>query len=365
MDRYYRLSTYWRHTYGARIQKIPLDAGFTCPNRDGTLSNTGCVFCNANGSGTGLGHKGLSLPEQWAYWQEFYAPRHKSGLYIAYLQAFSNTYGPPEKLEKVFSCLEGLPGLVGMSIGTRPDCVDAARLDCIARVFDRIRAGIAARDPAHAGTRHSGQSAQVWLELGLQSSNDATLRRINRGHDFAAFARAVYMARERGFEVCAHLMAGLPGETADDFLRTAADVAALPVTGIKLHGLYVADRTEMARQWRQGMYTPMEREAYAEAVVRALPLFSANVVIHRLTGDAAGDELLSPAWCADKRSVIARIHELLQQHDVWQGQAFDASGGIPLHFSREEALPATLRGAWRKAMQEHWAQPADPVEKRL
>ncbi|MFV0421488.1 TIGR01212 family radical SAM protein [Oleidesulfovibrio sp.] len=351
MNRYHQLSAYWRNMYGARIQKIPLDAGFTCPNRDGTLSTRGCIFCNPQGSGSGLGLKGVTLPEQWAYWQGVYGPRHKSGLYIAYLQAFSNTYGPLEKLEDTLSQIEGLTGVIGIGIGTRPDCLDEQRLDRIARSLERINATLAVSGILGEGV--CGKSrAEIWLELGLQTSNDETLLRINRGHDYASFVNGVHMAHDRGIKVCAHLIAGLPGETVADFSQTVADVAALPVAGVKFHSLYVAEGTGVARLWREGLYEPMGMEEYARAVAHALPVFSADVVIHRLTGDAAEGELLAPDWNTGKRGVIAKIEAILGDEDIWQGKFADAPGAVPAWFNHELALPEGQRAAWRRAMSE-------------
>lgn len=358
MNRYHQLSAYWRNLYGARIQKIPLDAGFTCPNRDGTLSTRGCIFCNPKGSGSGLGLQGLTLPEQWAYWQGVYGARHKSGLYIAYLQAFSNTYGPLEKLEDTLSKIEGFTGVVGISIGTRPDCLDEPRLDRIARSLERINASLAAK--GILGESLCGKSgAEIWLELGLQTSNDETLRRINRGHDYASFVRGVHMAHERGIKVCAHLIAGLPGETSEHFSQTVADVASLPVAGVKFHSLYVAKGTELATLWRDNRYKPMEMEEYAQAVAHALPMLSAEVVIHRLTGDASEDELLAPGWNTGKSDVIARIESILREEDIWQGKAVDAPDSIPAWFSHQQSLSKQQLPAWRAAMAKRCRQLRD------
>ncbi len=305
--RLHLLATYLRLRFGARVQKVPLDAGFSCPNRDGTLSRGGCVFCNPRGSGSGLGEDGLTLEEQWTVWTGRYARTRNAGLFIAYLQSFSNTYGPIDKLRRVLGVLPTLPGIVGAAVGTRPDCVGNERLDMVAAL----------------------PLPEVWLELGLQSAHDATLARINRGHDAATSERAVRDAAARGLRVCAHLIAGLPGESGDDFLATVDWVSRLPVHGVKFHGLYVCEGTALARQWRAGEYTPLEREAYADLIARALPRLRPEIVIQRLTGDPAGDELLAPDWANDKRATTARIHELLTQRDTWQGKdvAKDAPNG--------------------------------------
>jgi len=314
--RLHLLATYLRLRFGARVQKVPLDAGFSCPNRDGTLSRGGCVFCNPRGSGSGLGEDGLTLEEQWAVWTERYARTRNAGLFIAYLQSFSNTYGPIDKLRHVLGVLPTLPGIVGAAVGTRPDCVDNERLDMVAAL----------------------PLPEVWLELGLQSAHDATLARINRGHDAATSERAVRDAAARGLRVCAHLIAGLPGESGDDFLATVDWVSRLPVHGVKFHGLYVCEGTALARQWRAGDYTPLEREGYADLIARALPRLRPEIVIQRLTGDPAGDELLAPDWANDKRATTARIHELLTQRDTWQGK--DVAKDAPSGSDAPPAAPA-------------------------
>lgn len=315
--RLHLLATYLRLRFGARVQKVPLDAGFSCPNRDGTLSRGGCVFCNPRGSGSGLGEDGLTLEEQWTVWTGRYARTRNAGLFIAYLQSFSNTYGPIDKLRRVLGVLPTLPGIVGTAVGTRPDCVDNERLDLVAAL----------------------PLPEVWLELGLQSAHDATLARINRGHDAAASERAVRDATARGLRVCAHLMAGLPGESGDDFLATVDWVNRLPVHGVKFHGLYVCEHTTLARQWREGAYVPMTREAYADLIARALPRLRPEIVIQRLTGDPAGNELLAPDWAGDKRATTARIHELLAQRDTWQGKEIEGNAVDGLGASPALAAP--------------------------
>lgn len=320
--RLHLLATYLRLRFGARVQKVPLDAGFSCPNRDGTLSRGGCVFCNPRGSGSGLGEDGLTLEEQWTVWTGRYARTRNAGLFIAYLQSFSNTYGPIDKLRRVLGVLPVLPGIVGTAVGTRPDCVDNERLDLIAAL----------------------PLPEVWLELGLQSAHDATLARINRGHDAAASERAVRDAAARGLRVCAHLMAGLPGESGDDFLATVDWVNRLPVHGVKFHGLYVCEHTALARQWRAGDYTPLEREAYADLIARVLPRLRPEIVIQRLTGDPAGDELLAPDWAGDKRTTTARIHELLAQRDTWQGKEVAGNVMDGLGASPAQAAPPAWFG---------------------
>ncbi|WP_174403672.1 TIGR01212 family radical SAM protein [Desulfovibrio subterraneus] len=334
MNRYHQLSVYFRHRFRQRVQKIPLDAGFTCPNRDGSLSTRGCIFCNPRGSGSGMGLQGTTLQDQWAFWRERYSRSLGPATFIAYLQSFSNTYGPLEKLEKTLAEIEALPDLAGLSIGTRPDCVDEERLDLIAR------------------TATAPSIREVWLELGLQSAQDKTLERINRGHDFACFERAVRMAHARGLKTCVHVIAGLPGESTDDFLHTIDRVNALPVQGIKFHSLYVAEHTPLAEEWRQGGYTPLNEDVYIDTVVRAIPRLRPEIVIQRLTGDPSEGELLAPVWPSTKTGILAAIATGLQNSNTWQGKALGTPGTgnerPPLWFTLRRNLPVALQKEWER-----------------
>ncbi|WP_290921675.1 TIGR01212 family radical SAM protein [Halodesulfovibrio sp.] len=324
MNRYLQLATYFRYRFGERVQKIPLDAGATCPNRDGTLSRAGCIFCNPSGSGSGMGLQGMNLNDQWDSWYNKYTRSQNARLFIAYLQSFSNTYGPAEKLSKNLTSIASLQGVMGVSIGTRPDCVDAEKLDIIAEQ----------------------DLDEIWLELGLQSAHDRTLSLINRGHSYQDFVDAVTLAAERGIKVCAHLIAGLPDETADDFLRTVEMVSKLPVRGIKFHSLYVADDTVLAKMWRDGKYIPMTEDEFIDAIARAVPKVPSTVIIQRLTGDAMEGELLAPHWGTAKRALVDKIMAELSSRDVWQGKEVDAPDGVPLWFTIRENLPRRMRDEW-------------------
>lgn len=299
--RWNRLSDYFFHRFGARVRKIPLDAGFSCPNRDGTLSARGCIFCNERGSGTGLGQAGLSLAAQWA---ERTGPllAGGTGLFLAYLQSFSNTYGPIERLAAVLEELRGLPGLVGLAVGTRPDCADDPKLALIARVC------------AEEGW------PERWMEFGVQSVNEATLRRINRGHGRDAAETAIAAAKRAGLKVCVHLIAGLPGEDKADFLESAAWVSAMPVDGVKFHGLYVCRGTALADLYARGEYKPLAQAEYVDWLADALPLLRPEIVVQRLSGDPAPGELLAPDWAGRSRDTLNRILAELIRRDAWQGQ---------------------------------------------
>jgi radical SAM protein (TIGR01212 family) len=236
----------------------------------------------------------MDLAGQWEHWRERLARKHKVRLFAAYLQSFSNTHGPVEKLAAVLAEIAELPGLAALCLGTRPDCLDGGKLALIADF------------PAR----------ETWLDLGLQSASDATLRRINRGHTAADFARAARAASRRGLLVCAHVMAGLPGEGREAFLATVRFVAALAesegaVAGIKLHNLYVARDTPLSRDWEQGAYAPLALADYAAWAAEALALIPPDLVVHRIHADPAPGELLAPDWAADggavRRAVLSAL----------------------------------------------------------
>ncbi|WP_446424150.1 TIGR01212 family radical SAM protein [Mailhella sp.] len=308
MKRYRSLDSWLRARHGEKVQKIPLDAGSGCPNRDGTLAAGGCTFCNALGSGSGRARE--SFAAQWDYWHGRHArsPRTKNvRLFLGYIQSFTNTYGPASRLASLLAELEGLPGLAGASVGTRPDCVDEEKMALMA----------AAPWP------------EFWLELGAQSCRDSTLRRINRGHSAADTERAVHLAAQHGVNVCLHLMAGLPGERGDDFLETVRWAASLPIQGVKLHNLYVPHDTALEQEWARGGYRPMEQEEYVELAARALTILPSTVVMHRLCADPAPGELAAPAWAMDKGITVMHLDRLLAYNDWWQGKRCDAPDANP------------------------------------
>lgn len=296
--RWNRLSDYFTWRFGERVQKIPLDAGFSCPNRDGALSRTGCVFCNAQGSGTGFGQSGLDLPGQWAAWRAHFKAKGVR-FFMAYLQSFSNTYGPIEQLRATLAALAALPDMVGLAVGTRPDCVDAAKLALIA----------------------AQPQPERWIEFGVQSPHNATLERIQRGHDRACAERAIRAAHAAGLKVCVHLMAGLPGESGSDFLAGVRWAGAQPIDGIKFHCTYVCHGTHLAAMYQRGDYTPLTQEAYVTLMAEALPLLRPDVVVHRTTGDPFSGEMLAPDWVIRSRDTNNKLVAELARRDTWQGKS--------------------------------------------
>ena len=305
--RYHGFDMWLRSRHGEKVQKIPLDAGSSCPNRDGTIGRGGCTFCNAIGSGSGV--KG-TIAEQWTYWRQNFSKSDRlkhTRLFLGYLQAFTNTYGPPARLASLLDALEGLPGLAGVCVGTRPDCIDQEKLELLA----------------------ARNWPELWLELGVQSCHDATLSRIHRGHDAKASKQAILLAAEYGIKVCAHLMAGLPGEKGGDFLESVRWLAGLPVEGVKLHGLYICRNTALESEWRQGLYLPLEQEEYALLTARALTLIPSTVVIHRLTGDPSPGELVAPEWALQKGQTVRTIDAIMEMNDWWQGKYADCPDANP------------------------------------
>ena len=230
---YRDLNTYFRSLFGCRVHKVTVDAGLNCPNRDGTLSTGGCIYCNARGSGTGAHRQGVSITRQIERSKERIARRFKTDKIIAYFQSFTNTYAPAARLKALYDEALAVDGVVGLAIGTRPDCVDAAVLNLL---------------------ENYAKDHLIWVEYGLQSAHDRTLSLINRGHDFACFQNAVVATRNRGINICAHVILGLPGESRQDMLATADAVAALGIEGVKLHLLYVVQGTAMETLYRCGGY---------------------------------------------------------------------------------------------------------------
>lgn len=315
--RYTDLSAHLRGIFGCRVQKITLDAGLTCPNRDGTISTGGCIYCNARGSGTGAHARGLSITAQLQAGKAALARRYQARKFIAYFQSFSNTYAPVERLKALYDEALAVEGVVGLAVGTRPDCVSQPVL---ALLEDYAR-------------RH-----WVWVEYGLQSARDATLARIRRGHDTACFLQAVAATRSRGIRVCAHMILGLPEETREDMRFTAGTLANAGIDGIKIHSLYVVKGTRLEALFQAGEYRCLERPEYVDLVVDVLERLPARTVIQRLTGDPHPEELAAPEWCLDKAGTLADIRMALERRDTWQGRLCGARRPTP---PPEKSRPST------------------------
>jgi radical SAM protein (TIGR01212 family) len=277
--------------YGERVHKVAIDAAFTCPNRDGSLGRGGCTFCN-NVSFSPNGRRPPPVTAQIAAGRRVICRRTGARKYIAYFQAYTNTYADLEVLRGLYDSALAEADVIGLSVGTRPDCVPEAVLDLLCGYRDR--------------------GLEVWLELGLQSAFDETLRRVNRGHGYAEYQQAALAARRRGLQVCTHLIVGLPGEQPRHTLETLDRVLALGTDGLKLHPLHVVKGTTLANAWRRGEYRPLALEEYVETAAEVVARTPPQVVFHRLTGTASPQILLAPAWCAEKWRVLNAIEQALR-----------------------------------------------------
>ena len=296
--RYYDFKTYLRKVFNARVAKLPIDAGFTCPNRDGRSGTGGCIFCD--GRGSALRRAGALPPvsAQLAAMRELYL-RHGFERFIPYFQSFTNTDAPLERLRALWDEATGFsPDVVGLAVGTRPDCVPDATLDLLASYSPRVR---------------------VHLELGLQSAHPETIARINRGHTREQFDGAVRRAAARGIEVVAHVILGLPGETPAMMRATARTLAALPIAGLKIHALLVLEGTALAADWRRGEIPLPDLPTYAGWVADFLELTPPGVFIERLTADGYRDVLLAPDWSGNKLAVLNAIERELARRNSRQG----------------------------------------------
>lgn len=283
MHNWNNLPDHFKAKFGQRVQKIPLDAGASCPNRQG--SHTGCTFCNAKGAGSGLLGEGLSLSQQWNHWLNHFATSNKAQLFMAYLQSFSNTYGPIDRLAAVLDELKTLQKIVGLSVGTRPDCLDAPKLALLA----------------------SCPWPEIWLELGVQTMHNASLDRIHRGHTMQDSCQAIQMSSAAGLLVCSHVMFGLPGENRQDMLETVRQLNDLPIHGIKFHNVYVCQDTKLAKEFLAGDYTPLTSPEYIDLVSEALCLLRKDIVVHRIVADPEPQELLAPDWAVQKSYLVRAI----------------------------------------------------------
>lgn len=305
MKRYRDYNSYLREIFGERVQKISLDAGFNCPNRDGSISIRGCIFCDGRGSGTGaLINHGLSIDEQILQARVFLKKRYKASKFIAYFQSFTNTYAPLSRLKSLYDQALRYDDIVGLSVGTRPDCVDRDIMELLGSYQE---------------------DHLVWIEYGLQSSSDVTLERINRGHDVACLEKGVLMARESGLNICVHIILGLPGEDREMMLQTARFLSTLPIQGVKIHLLYVLKGTTLADMYQRREFRCLEQEEYAELVADFLELLPPDMVIQRLTGDPVKSELIAPSWAKEKSRNLRLIQDTLQRRNTWQGRLYRKS----------------------------------------
>lgn len=296
--KYNQYSAYLKKKFGTKVYKITLDAGFDCPNRDGTISNGGCIFCDSGGSFSQAHSKLLSVEEQILTGVESLSQKFKAKKFMSYFQAYSNTYKPVEELKKIYDSSLCHPDIVGISIGTRPDCVDEEKLDLIASYVPDY---------------------ETWLEYGLQSIHHKTLKFINRGHDYGAFLKAYDETKKRGIKVCAHVILGLPGETREDMLETAKALADLNVDGVKIHDLCVMKNTKLAQMYEEGVVKLLEEDEYVSLVCDFLELLPPETTIHRLAGNGLQKLKIAPLWLNKKFEVLNKIDREFERRGSFQG----------------------------------------------
>ena len=290
-----------QHRFGRRVQKIAINAGFTCPNSDGSKGVGGCTFCN-NASFSPNGRQPEKIQQQIAAGKHVIQKRTGAKKYIAYFQAYTNTYADVELLAHYYDLALKDPDMIGLAVGTRPDCVPDAVLDLLVSYQQR--------------------GYEVWLELGLQSAFDDTLRRVNRGHGFSEYQSTLIKARAKGLQVCTHLIIGLPGENSTHYNTTLDRVIELGVDGLKLHPLHVVKGTQLANEWRRGEYQPLALNDYVDIAVHLIERTPPNIVFHRMTATASENILLAPSWCSKKwlpLNLIAQKLERQSQQNVLQG----------------------------------------------
>lgn len=297
--RYHTFNEHLRERFGGKIFKVSLDAGFTCPNRDGTLGKDGCVYCSERGSGDFAGEQGLSIHDQFIEVTKRMKKKWPNANYIAYFQAYTNTYASVERLREVYEEALAEENVVGLSISTRPDCLPGEVLDYLEEL---------------------NQRTYLWVELGLQSIHDQTMEWIKRGHNYAQFLKGLNLLCSRGIRVCAHLILGLPGETKTEMMKTAQAVAKMPLQGIKIHLLHVLRGTPLAEIYQHEPFDLMAQEDYVSLVVDILEIVPSEMIIHRLTGDGPPDDLIGPLWSRKKWEVLNAIDAELVRRDTWQGK---------------------------------------------
>jgi uncharacterized protein len=298
MNTYYKFSEYLKERFGCRVHKVTVDAGFNCPNIDGTLSKDGCIFCDNYSFSPAVRKKHISLKQQVSEGIEYGRIRYKAKKFIVYFQPYSNTYAPVKVLKKRYDVIREFPDVVGMAIGTRPDLVDEEKLKLIEEYT---------------------KDYEVWLEYGLQSVHDKTLRLTNRNHTYQDVVKAVEMTRNRGIKICAHVIIGLPGETKEEMLETAKGCSHLNLDGIKIHPLYIVKGTALERMYNEGNYKPLEMDNYIEITAEFIAHLNPNMVIQRLSADCPEEMLAAPEWIREKQQVIKGVEEKMLKANLVQG----------------------------------------------
>lgn len=293
-----------RERFGEKVYKVTLNGGMSCPNRDGTLGTGGCIFCSEGGSGDFAADVALSITEQIESQIEILSQKRPIQKYIAYFQAYTNTYAPVEYLRKIFTEAMSHPQIVALSVGTRPDCLGEEILDLLEEL-NRIK--------------------PVWIELGLQTIHEKTAQYIRRGYRLSCFEQAVENLRRRHIEVIVHTILGLPGESREDILETMRYLNKKDIQGIKLQLLHVLKGTDLAYDYLAGRFRVYEREEYLDLLIQCLENLDPEIVIHRITGDGPKDLLIAPLWASRKREVLNLLHQQMKEQNSYQGKNLKVS----------------------------------------
>lgn len=300
---YNTLNNYYRHKFNSKVYKIALNGDFTCPNRDGSISRIGCVFCTDSGSGEFGGRARDSLKIQFDKIKKMMQNKWKEGKYIVYFQSFSNTYGPIDKLRRIYyEALELDKDIIGLNIGTRSDCFNDQVYDLLEELNERT---------------------YLTVELGLQSMHEQTLKSINRGHDLNNFIETVKNLRKRHINVVVHIINGLLNETEEMMLQTAKFLNTLDIQGVKIHMLYIVKNTPLARIYDRNPFPLLSMKEYVNITVKQLQLLNKNIIIHRVTGDPDRNELIEPKWTLKKFIVSNEIDKIMRKNDLYQGDLYE------------------------------------------
>jgi radical SAM protein (TIGR01212 family) len=299
---YYPFGEYLKERFGCKVYKVTIDAGFTCPNRDGRFGEGGCSYCNNIGFSANSRIEPAPICEQVERGMAFMRKRYKAEKFIAYFQAYTNTYAPIETLKECYDAALGFDDIVALSIGTRPDCVPEPVLDLI---------------------EDYKKTHEVWVEYGLQSIHDSTLGRVNRGHDYAAFLDALERTKRRDIKICAHVILGMPGESREDMMATARAVAGMGIDSLKIHLMHVLKDTPLEKEYEEGRFSPPGFEEYVGLVCDFLEYIPPDVSIQRLTADGPREILLAPKWATQKRKTIAAIEAEFERRDTRQGSRLE------------------------------------------
>lgn len=305
-ERYRKLNTVLGNAFGEKVYRIGLVGGFTCPNRDGTRGREGCTFCNPASSQPINYEPAMPLSRQLSEGVEYIRWRHGARKYIAFFGDYTTTYTDRTVLDDLYSEAIAFPGVVGLALSTRPDCISEEVLDLLARI---------------------AAETFLWVEIGIQSVHDRTLKRINRCHTTEETRQAIARLHERSIAVSGHVILGLPGETQHDMMETARFLGETRVHGVKIHNLHVVEHTALADEYRRGEYTPLEFSDYVDLVVSFLEELPPTVVVQRMTGEAPRRLTVVPEWSVNKLAVHRAIEEELANRDTWQGRTWGASAG--------------------------------------